>query len=302
MSVIVARKATDILDDIIADIHEKNHHLRVWSLVISIYGDAVIPRGEKFSLRGLHAILERMKIGSGAIRTAMSRLTNDGSMVRLREKGNSYYKLSPAMTSITVQASKKIFSNYDDGDKWQGAWQLATVKRQDLTDDLIDELQGAGFIRLHLHLFIRFIGKNEQLPDIPQLMFFHADANADADNKAQILAWVKKQHKSSELYDTLVTQFQTLHEALQRRDELTALDALVARILLIHAWRKAVLIDDCYHPANPFYYQAYQLTQSFYHLLWEASEQWLDDFSGIGMIKKNSTLVRFGKDLSHGRK
>ena len=50
---------------------------RVWSLVVTIFGDAVLHRGGCIATLRLQELLERVGIEAGALRTALSRLARD---------------------------------------------------------------------------------------------------------------------------------------------------------------------------------------------------------------------------------
>src|SRR5215475_11102301 len=68
--------------------------VRAWSLIVTLYGDAVVPRGGSLWLGSLVDIMARLRIDAGHVRTAMSRLTSDGWLERERIGRNSYYRLS----------------------------------------------------------------------------------------------------------------------------------------------------------------------------------------------------------------
>ena len=69
------------LDDLAARLHGEGR-LRVWSLAVTVFGDAIAPRGGSIAMADLSAILERLGAEPGAIRTAMSRLARDGIVSR----------------------------------------------------------------------------------------------------------------------------------------------------------------------------------------------------------------------------
>ena len=58
------------LDQLIADWHE-NDTLRVWSVIITLFGDAILPRGGAVSSQTVQAIMQRLGIESGAVRTCL---------------------------------------------------------------------------------------------------------------------------------------------------------------------------------------------------------------------------------------
>ncbi len=261
-----------ILDNIILQLHQESHHLRVWSFVMSIYGDAVMPHGGVISLKGLTIILTRMKIVSGALRTAMSRLARDGWMERFRARNTSFYQISQSMQQTIQQASLQIYAPPQRDYVWQGNWQLAIPHRQTLTPKILEDLQQMGFISLHALLYIRFVAPDELLPNKDDIIFMKAEADSSNPN---ILAMIQQNHKASGHYQNLSRQFQPLIDNLDKGGMLIGLDALVARILLIHYWRRAVLADESQNFANPFRHEAHLLTQKIYHHLWEESEAWL---------------------------
>jgi phenylacetic acid degradation operon negative regulatory protein len=67
--------------------------LRVWSLLVTFFGDAVAPRGGRVALSVLQDAMALLNIEAGAVRTAMSRLAGDGWVEREREGRLSFYEL-----------------------------------------------------------------------------------------------------------------------------------------------------------------------------------------------------------------
>ena len=68
--------------------------MRAWSLIVTLYGDAIVPRGGSLWLGSLTDIMVLFRIDAGHVRTAMSRLTADGWLERVKVGRNSYYRLS----------------------------------------------------------------------------------------------------------------------------------------------------------------------------------------------------------------
>ena len=67
----------DPLAPVIAALHAEGRP-RVWSLVITVFGDSVQPRGGSIATVRLQRLLERVGVTSGTLRTALSRLRRDG--------------------------------------------------------------------------------------------------------------------------------------------------------------------------------------------------------------------------------
>ena len=86
---------------------------RLPSLVITIFGDAVAPRGGSVWLGTLARRVEALGIGEGALRTAMSRLTADGWLLRSRAGRNSFYRLAPKGRRTFEVATEHIYNPPD---------------------------------------------------------------------------------------------------------------------------------------------------------------------------------------------
>jgi len=81
------------LQSLTAQLHESGS-LKVWSLIITFFGDSIVNRGGNVSANTVHTVLDRVDIGSGAVRTAFSRLASDGWVERQKRGRRSYYQLT----------------------------------------------------------------------------------------------------------------------------------------------------------------------------------------------------------------
>lgn len=89
--------------------------LRVWSLVISFFGDAVQPRGGRVAAARVQRLMERLGVEGGALRTALSRLAADGWLEREREGRNSFYRLSATGVAEFAPATGRIYAPPEAG-------------------------------------------------------------------------------------------------------------------------------------------------------------------------------------------
>src|SRR6516165_5003969 len=80
------------LDRIIQQL--KREPSRTGSLVITLFGDAIVPRGGVVWLGTLLEFFKTLQIDSGVVRTAMSRLATDGWLERDKIGRNSFYRLA----------------------------------------------------------------------------------------------------------------------------------------------------------------------------------------------------------------
>lgn len=83
---------------------------RVWSLVVTVLGDAAGPRGGRMPVARLQALLGLIGVENGALRTALSRLAADGWILREREGRGSTCRLSPRGLAETGPAARRIYA------------------------------------------------------------------------------------------------------------------------------------------------------------------------------------------------
>jgi len=83
---------------------------RVWSLVVTVFGDAADPRGGRMTAARLQALFAELGIENGALRTALSRLAADGWLVRERDGRAATYLLSARGLAETRPAARRIYA------------------------------------------------------------------------------------------------------------------------------------------------------------------------------------------------
>src|SRR2546430_1337541 len=71
----------------------KREPSRTGSIVITVFGDAIVPRGGSVWLGTLLEFFKALDIDSGVVRTAMSRLAADAWLERNKVGRNSFYRL-----------------------------------------------------------------------------------------------------------------------------------------------------------------------------------------------------------------
>jgi phenylacetic acid degradation operon negative regulatory protein len=99
----------DPLSPLITALHDEGR-LRVWSLVITVFGDSVQLRGGRIANLRLQKLLGRIGIEPGTIRTALSRLGRDGWVTSEREGRNSYYRLTADGLAQFADATSRIYA------------------------------------------------------------------------------------------------------------------------------------------------------------------------------------------------
>lgn len=248
--------------------------VRAWSLIITLYGDAIVPRGGSLWLGSLSEIMALFRVDAGHVRTAMSRLTADGWLKRVKVGRNSYYRLTRREEGSFTAATKRIY--FADEPGFDGHLRLALLG-PGVAASVRPALERVGFAALTPATFVAFDAPRVKLPDIDGLFLLHAEAD-EATRALAAAAW--KLEPIAQHYRDFIDRFTPLDAALGKRTRVDGADALVARVLLIHEFRRIVLRDPglpaALLPADWPGAAARQLAGRLYRKLVADSESYLD--------------------------
>ena len=103
--------------------HLRAEPSRTWSVIVTVYGDAIVPRGGSVWLGTLAKFFSALDIGDGVVRTAMSRLAADGWLERTRVGRNSFYHLTEKGRATFREATEHIYRAQPQ--PWNGRFELA---------------------------------------------------------------------------------------------------------------------------------------------------------------------------------
>src|SRR4051795_12207530 len=87
----------------------KREPSRTGSIVITVFGDAIVPRGGSVWLGTLLEFFERLDIDSVVVRAGMSRLAADGWLSREMVGRNSFYRLADKGRQTFEAATRHIY-------------------------------------------------------------------------------------------------------------------------------------------------------------------------------------------------
>src|ERR1700760_2077585 len=121
----------------------KREPSRTGSIVITLFGDAIVPRGGAVALATLLEFFETLDINATVVRTAMSRLTADGWFERSKIGRNSFYRLVQKGRLTFDIATKHIYD--PPPSDWTGRFELLLIGNAEDRDASRDALQNAGF-------------------------------------------------------------------------------------------------------------------------------------------------------------
>jgi len=249
----------DPIEPLITAFHAEGRP-RVWSLVVTIFGDAVQHRGGRIATLHLQELLERVGIEAGALRTALSRLTRDGWVLRDREGRNSFYRLSESAQAEITKAAADIYAAPRDGKVVQ--WVMARGKATP-----------AKGISVAPHLWLV---PADCATEMPEHICITGTLTSFPEHAAERV--LTPDHRAA--LNALGADIAALDGLA-----LTPLDAMAARMLLIHRWRRIVLrypdVPAELMPADAEIPNPRKLVADAYNALVPASEKWLGEGDGI---------------------
>lgn len=268
-----ANPARNALDQLIARLHG-GRRLRVWSLVITLFGDAAVPRGGRIGLAAIQEIMGRLGIEAGAVRTAMSRLAADQWVVREKVGRHSFFTLAEQGRHAFDLATRRIYAGGPPA--WNGAWTVA-IAPPGVDGARGGQLRQLGFVPVGASVHLRADALD--MPDpgdrLDGMLVIHGES-------AEHPEALRRLWPSDELagaYEALNAAYAPLLESLGQ-GELMPIDAMAARTLLIHDWRRIVLRDPglpaALLPKDWPGDAARCLTRDLFRRLLPRSEAWLD--------------------------
>lgn len=274
--------------------------LSAWSLIVTFMGDAIGPRGGEVSAAALQALMGRLGIGHGAVRTAISRLSADGWIERQREGRNSFYRLSPDVAETVLAAEQRIYAN---SSLLPEATPLnLLMARTPLADSTRGTFEDQGALSLGDTVLLWF-GK----ADPAAIQARHPELTIAELNTLAPGAGLRAQLREARLageFAALRAAYQPIENALRDGPPPTPEDAMALRCLMIHEWRRialrvlavpAGLIDD--DDPEP---GARSLVARIYRQMLVPSEIWLDQHAttSVGAMPPAAPRLasRFGPD------
>ncbi len=224
---------------ILRPFHKRLHsagRIRVWSIVISIFGELVQPRKQSISVQELLALTGHVDIEENALRTALSRLAKEGWVEREKQGRLAFYSLSETGKKTFLAASERIYNHSFESPSSE--WNLAFFKEPIST---AKDPVPVGFTLSRQWQLINSedvskLGNNE-------VVLFPTEA-------VDVPDWALDKLVPETLnrqYSELLADLSHLNADSSAIRKLSPLSALVLRYLLIHAWRRLVLR----HPLVP---------------------------------------------------
>lgn len=204
---------------------------RVWSLMVTIFGDLAQPDGSTIDGPVLSAIMAEVDVRPEAVRVALHRLRNDGWIASQKQGRTRRHALTLTSREETLQASARIYASPTDR---EANWQLILL--EDSSTLTRDEMALRGFTPVLPRVYLG--GPNACAP-----------TSALTVNGNAAPSWLRQQMAPQMLedeYSALIPVLQNVERALSHNRP-NHLQTAVLRCLIVHNWRRIVLR----HPALP---------------------------------------------------
>src|SRR5260370_10748743 len=215
----------------------KREPSRTGSIVITVFGDAIVPRGGSVWLGTLLAFFKTLDIDSGVVRTAMSRLAADGWLERNKVGRNSFYRLVKKGRQTFDAATRHIYD--PPPSDWTGRFELLLIASSEDRDASREALKNAGFGSPLPGVWIAPSG----FP-VPEeaARAIRLEVSAEDDSGRRLLSESWPLDRTADAYLKFMKTFEPLRGRSARRLRRTAVGASTAPILLIHYYRRVVLL------------------------------------------------------------
>jgi phenylacetic acid degradation operon negative regulatory protein len=223
--------------------------LRGGSLIVTIFGDSLLPRGGAIALRSLIDLAAPFGLNERLVRTAASRLVQEG-WIEGRTSGKlSEYRLSKNGRGLFIEATKRIYGEPDS--QWSGRWTLIVVPpmRAALRNEIRVELMWLGFGEISANVYAHpefdsraLRGQRTLGGLLGKVVAFEAlPAEEDAPQRLVEMGW--DLDDLALRYQRFVARFAGVQAELTQRRNLDPEDCFMVRTLLIHEYRRLHLRD-----------------------------------------------------------
>jgi len=260
--------------------------LRTGSLITTVFGDSIAPRGGTVWLGSLIVAMQEFGINERLVRTSVFRLVQDGWLQATQIGRRSYYSLTEEGRERFEQATHKIYG--EPASDWNGEWTTVLLNSidSDRKDAVRKELGWLGFGALSpsvlahpmpdmsgLDIALQRLGVADQLVVMSgQTIRNEAEMRRLAQDSWNL-------HEIDERYASFVERFRPLIAAYGKDANVSAKPAFLVRTLLIQEYRKVLLRDPHLPvellPAGWNGASAYQLCRNLYRAIHAAADAYL---------------------------
>ena len=294
------------------DTFRQQSRVQAGSLIISVFGDAVLPRGGRIWLGSLIRLLEPLALNERLIRTSVFRLAKEEWLRTAAHGRRADYLLTPSGLRRFEEASRHIYAA--NAPLWDRRWRLIlTVGELDSKqrDRLRRALFWQGFGMIGSDCFVHPSADlstafdaliSDGMADLLDKLMPLLAADARFGQSASDVDMVQRAWNLDLLasaYSEFVAAYQPVLETLRgdTQNEVDDESAFLIRILLVHDYRRLLLRDpelpDILLQGDWPGQKARLLTRELYRRLLPPSERHLDQHFQLadGTVPEASPLL-----------
>ena len=294
--------------------------IRGGSLLITIFGDSIAPRGGTITLGSLITLALPFGLTERLVRTSVARLAGDGWVLARRDGRRSEYRITPTGLFRFAEATRRIYGAIPDS--WDGQWTLLILtptsggRRQDVRD----QLRWLGFGQITPGVFAHPNWSLEEAREglkgvdgaAEGLLLKSSSEGSETDRRLVAAGWdlgelTRRYRRFLEAFTPVADAIGPMAESVGPTAEAVepaATDeaAFIIRTLLIHEYRKIHLQDPLLPPAllpvNWVGAAAYDLSKHLYSAVFPAAERYLSNTASTTTeplpTADSSAYARFG--------
>ena len=294
--------------------------IRGGSLLITIFGDSIAPRGGAITLGSLITLAQPFGLTERLVRTSVARLASDGWVLARRDGRRSEYRITPTGRFRFAEATRRIYGAIPDS--WGGQWTLLILtpttggRRQDVRD----QLRWLGFGQITPGVFAHPNWSLEEAREglkgvdgaAEGLLLKSSSEGSETDRRLVAAGWdlgelTRRYRRFLEAFTPVADAIGPMAESVGPTAEAVepaATDeaAFIIRTLLIHEYRKIHLQDPLLPPAllpvNWVGAAAYDLSKHLYSAVFPAAERYLSNTASTTTeplpTADSSAYARFG--------
>lgn len=262
--------------------------IRAGSLIITVYGDAIAPRGGTVWLGSLIELLEPLGLNQRLVRTSVNRLSKEGWLTSSQVGRRSYYSLTRSGWRSFERAYERVYA--EPHLEWDGEWTLILTAEVNNAkrEPLRKELGNLGFGTIAPGVLAHPLPPREALASALQdvgvadsVIVMRARHEGEFTSRPlnRLVRECWQLDELSAAYERFLEQFRPVWAELQASQRLEPEQCFIVRTLLIHQIRRLLLRDPQLPaeilPANWNGAAARLLCRNLYRLTYRLAEEHL---------------------------
>jgi phenylacetic acid degradation operon negative regulatory protein len=262
--------------------------MRAGSLIITVFGDAIAPRGGVVWIGSLIRVLSDFGVSERLVRTSVFRLTRDDWLDVNPVGRRSYYSLTKGGVRRFEQATQRIYG--EPRQSWSGDWCLVLLADLDAEqkESVRKELGWLGFGAISTNVLAYPSPAMSELERTLKQMGIERDLvvmQGRTLGKNQDDAMRALVHKSWNLdeidrrYEDFIIRFRPVFKAVEKGRNADPRTAFQIRTLMIQEYRRILLRDPLLPaemlPTGWHGTAAYQLCRNLYRLIYSQADDFM---------------------------